>query len=33
MYGEVIEQVSENEFRVMADGVIFQVHKDVIEGQ
>ena len=33
MHGEVIEQVSENEFRVMADGVIFQVRKDVIEGQ
>ena len=33
MYGEVIEQISENVFRVRADGVIFQVHKDVLEGQ
>ena len=28
MYGEVIEQVSENEFRVRAEGTVFQVHKD-----
>ena len=31
MHGEVIEQVSENIFRVRADGVIFQVHKNVLE--
>ena len=33
MHGEVIEQVSENAFRVRTDGVIFQVRKDVLEGQ
>ena len=32
MHGEVIEQVSENAFRIRADGSIFQVHKDVLEG-
>ena len=32
MHGEVIEQVSENAFRVKADGAIFQVHRGVLEG-
>ena len=33
IHGEVIEQVSENVFRVMVDGSIFQVHKNALERQ